>query len=129
MSSPSGSLRIDHWLHRCRFFKTRSQATAAVTGGHVRVNGERVKPGARVRENDRIDLVRDQLPYALTILAIPARRGPATEARACYAEDEAVNARRAGLIQALKQDRMLTPRTPGRPDKHTRRKLIRRQRG
>ena len=37
----SDSLRIDRWLFFCRFFKTRSKATAAVTGGHVRLNGER----------------------------------------------------------------------------------------
>lgn len=126
---PSTSLRIDLWLHRCRFFKTRSQASAAVTGGHVRLNGERIKPGARVQADDRIELVRDRLPYALTVLAMPARRGPAAEARACYAEDEAVAARRAARVEALKQDRLQAPRTAGRPDKHTRRELIKRQRG
>ena len=128
MNEDRQTLRIDLWLHRCRFFKTRSQATAAVSGGHVRLNGERTTPGARVKPNDRINLVRDRLSYALTVVAIPARRGPAAEARECYAEDEAVAAKRTEQIQTLKRDRMLTPRTAGRPDKHTRRKLIRRRR-
>lgn len=129
MSDAKQTLRIDLWLHRCRFFKTRSQATAAVTGGHVRVNGERTSPGTRVKPGDRIDLVKDRLPYAVNVVAHPARRGPAREARECYEEDEAVATRRAEQIQALKQDRLLTPRTAGRPDKHTRRKLIKRRRG
>ena len=52
----SDSLRIDRWLFFCRFFKTRSKATAAVTGGHVKLNGERASPGIRVSVGDRIEL-------------------------------------------------------------------------
>ena len=124
---PDG-LRIDKWLFHCRFFKTRSKATTAVTGGHVKLNGERPAPGVRVKVGDRIELVRDRLPYSLEVLAIPTRRGPATEAQACYAEDEEVVAERRHKIATLKQDRMLMPKTAGRPDKHTRRKLRERNR-
>jgi ribosome-associated heat shock protein Hsp15 len=125
----SDSLRIDRWLFFCRFFKTRSKASAAVTGGHVKLNGERPAAGARVKVGDHIELVRDRLPFAFEILAIPARRGPAAEARACYSEDEKVVAQRELKVAALKQDRMLMPKTAGRPDKHTRRKLRERGRG
>ena len=69
------SLRIDRWLFHCRFFKTRSKATAAVNGGHVRLNGERAAPGARVSVGDRIDLVRDRLPWTLEVLAIRLGEG------------------------------------------------------
>ena len=123
MPPPPETLRIDRWLYCCRFFKTRSKAAAAVTGGHVRLNGERPAPGVRVKVGDRIDLVRERLDYALTVTRIPGRRGPAAEARACYAEDEATVARRQAKTAALRQDRLLMPRTDGRPDKHTRRKL------
>ena len=125
----SESLRIDRWLFFCHFFKTRSKATAAVTGGHVRINGERAAPGARVQVGDRIELVRDRLPWSLDVTAIPSRRGPAPEARACYEEDVAVMQEREAKSAALKQDRMLMPRTAGRPDKRTRRKLRDRHRG
>ena len=125
----SDSLRIDRWLFFCRFFKTRSKATAAVTGGHVRLNGERAAPGVRVQVGDRIEIVRDRLPYSMEVTAIPSRRGPAPEARACYAEDEAVAKERELKTAALRQDRMLMPRTEGRPDKRTRRKLRDRGRG
>jgi len=117
------TLRIDRWLHCCRFFKTRSLAAAAVAGGHVRLNGERATPGKQVAVGDRIDLLRERLDYSLEVLAIPARRGPAAEAQACYAEDEAVVRARQAKIAALRQDRLLMPQTDGRPDKRTRRKL------
>ncbi|NCF63607.1 MAG: RNA-binding protein [Gammaproteobacteria bacterium] len=128
MEEDQNGLRIDLWLHRCRFFKTRGQATAAVLGGHVRLNGQRTSPGTRVKPDDRIDLIRDRLPYALSVIATPTRRGPAAEARACYEEDEAIAEQREEQIQALKKDRLLAPRTDGRPDKHTRRKLIKQRR-
>ena len=122
-------MRIDRWLFYCRFFKTRSRATAAVAGGHVRINGERATPGSRVKPGDRIDLVRERLHFALEVVAMPARRGPATEAQRCYREDEQSIRAREAQTAALKQDRMLMPKTDGRPDKHTRRKLIERNRG
>ena len=127
MPQPPDTLRIDRWLYVCRFFKTRSKATAAATGGHVRLNGERAAPGMRVKVGDHIDLVRERLDYSLTVTAIPARRGPAAEARACYAEDAAAVAQREAKTAALRQDRLLMPKTDGRPDKHTRRKLRQRR--
>ena len=123
MAPTADTLRIDRWLHCCRFFKTRSKASAAVAGGHVRLNGERAAPGSRVVVGDRIDLIRDRLDYSLEVLAIPARRGPAAEAQSCYVEDEASVAKRQARTEALRQDRLLMPRTDGRPDKRTRRKL------
>ncbi|MGB5630023.1 MAG: RNA-binding S4 domain-containing protein [Woeseiaceae bacterium] len=117
------SLRIDRWLFYCRFFKTRVRATEAVSGGHVKLNGERAAPGNRVSCGDRIDLVRERLAYSLEVVGIPSRRGPAVEAQACYVEDEETMKVRAEKLAVLKQDRMLMPKTDGRPDKHTRRQL------
>jgi ribosome-associated heat shock protein Hsp15 len=128
MSQASHSLRIDKWLFYCRFFKTRSKATDAVSGGHVRVNGERVAPGKPVQPGDRIELVRERLPYMLDVVAIPSRRGPASEANKCYVEDEETVRQRELKTSALKQDRLLMPKTEGRPDKHTRRRLRERSR-
>jgi ribosome-associated heat shock protein Hsp15 len=128
MSSSAVSLRIDRWLFYCRFFKTRSLATTAVAGGHVKVNGERTTPGSRVKCGDQIDLVRERLPYSLSVTGIPSRRGPAAEARKCFLEDEETVRQRELQAAALRQDRMLMPKTAGRPDKHTRRKLRTRNR-
>jgi ribosome-associated heat shock protein Hsp15 len=123
MADTQNTLRIDRWLYYCRFYKTRSKSSAAVTGGHVRLNGNRAAPANRVQIGDRIDLVLDRLDYSFEVLAIPGRRGPAREAQACYREDAASVAARQAKIEALRQDRLQMPRTDGRPDKRTRGKL------
>lgn len=89
----------------------------------MRLNGERAAPGSRVAIGDRIDLVRERCEYTFEVLAIPARRGPASEAQSCYFEDEASVRARQAKADALRHDRLLMPRTDGRPDKRTRRKL------
>ena len=116
-------MRIDKWLYHCRLFKTRTLAAKAVTAGHVKVNGERPTPGRRVKVGDRVDLMRERLPYGLEVLALPVRRGPAAEARNCYREDQEVARERDEQAAALRQDRQSMPRTDGRPDKRTRRLL------
>ena len=123
------SLRLDRWLWFTRFYKTRTAASAAVHGGHVRVNGETARTSFRVRVGDRIRLVRQQLTRELTVLALPARRGPAREAQACYEESPGSVARREQAVAELRRDRMQMPTTRGKPDKHTRRKLRDRNRG
>jgi len=99
-----------------------------VSGGHVKLNGERTTPGSRVKCGDRIDLVRERLAYSLNVTDIPRRRGPAAEAKKCYLEDEETVRQRELQSVALRQDRLLMPKTDGRPDKHTRRKLRTRNR-
>ncbi len=129
MNSSEDTLRIDRWLFYTRFYKTRTLAQASVTGGHVRINGERAVPGSRAKYGDIIDLVRQRIPFRVTVTGIPRRRGPAAEARACYAEAAADQQKRMALEEGLRQDRQLMPKTPGRPDKHTRRMLRQRNRG
>lgn len=48
--------RLDVWLWSVRLFKTRSIATNAVKGGHVRLNGDPVKPARDVKPGDRISV-------------------------------------------------------------------------
>jgi len=124
----ASSERIDKWLWFVRFFKTRVLATAAVQGGHVKVAGERVRAGYRVSPGMVISMTRDQLPYLLTVVLIPSRRGPAAEARACYLESEDSVRQRQEIANSIRRDRLQMPRTHGRPDKHTQRKLRERNR-
>jgi len=50
----AASARVDSWLWAVRVYKSRSQATAGVKAGHVRVNGERAKPATNVKTGDRV---------------------------------------------------------------------------
>jgi len=47
--------RVDVWLWAVRIYKTRSEATAACRGGHVRVNRGAAKASTQVKVGDRID--------------------------------------------------------------------------
>src|SRR5690625_7752396 len=53
MSGPE-STRVDRWVWAVRLAKTRSAATAACRGGHVRVNGKPIKPATLVRVGDEV---------------------------------------------------------------------------
>lgn len=119
------SLRIDKWLWFARFYKSRSQATAAVTGGLVHVNGERIKPSRAIHVDDRVTITRQELQLDVVITGLPVRRGPAPEARTHYVETPESIARR----EERRRIRAAMPAPPGRPDKHARRILrgLRRQ--
>jgi ribosome-associated heat shock protein Hsp15 len=117
--------RIDRWLWFVRFFKTRSLATEAVTSGRVKLNGARVKPAHEVRIHDGIELVRDRDTIELEVTALPTRRGPATEAQACYLETAASIARRAVQSEQRRLSAMSHSPPDSRPDKRERRQLDR----
>jgi ribosome-associated heat shock protein Hsp15 len=82
-------IRLDIWLWRARFFKTRSLAAATVSKGRIRITAggqtRRVdKPAALVRPGDRLTLPVNKRILQLDIRALGERRGPASEARALY---------------------------------------------
>lgn len=118
-----GGLRVDKWLWHARFFKTRAVAQQAVEGGHVQVNGDRVKAARPVRVGDRLRIVRGQERFEVEVTGLPARRGPAEEARTHYRETPESEAARATVREF---NRLTAPVHSGRPDKRERRELIRR---
>jgi ribosome-associated heat shock protein Hsp15 len=124
-------LRIDRWLWCARFYKSRSAAAEAVRGGHVRLNGQRVKPAHAVKIGDALQIVLGNGPERdVAIAAIPKRRGPAPEAAAAYVETTESIERRRKAAEERAARRSYVPPTVGKPDKRTRRLLLRaRQRG
>ncbi len=116
------SQRLDKWLWCARFHKTRALAVEAIQGGHVHVNGQRVKPSKAVRPGDRLRITRGGDTWEITITALADRRGPASEARTLYIEDETSRARREALRE---QRRLAAPRPEKRPDKRQRRRIVR----
>lgn len=121
--------RIDRWLWCARFFKTRSVAAQAVSGGKVHLNGERVKPAHAVRVGDRIGVVIGGTLAEFDVVALPVRRGPAIEAQACYREPAVSIERRMKHREAQRLADLSRPRPDARPDKRDRRRLLRFQRG
>ena len=118
--TPTAELRIDKWLWFTRFFKSRSQATDAVAGGLVHLNGERIKPARCVRVDDRLVITREQQRFEVVVTALPRRRGPAPEARRHYEE----TAESLALREQQQERSRLAIAPDGRPDKHAR-KLLR----
>jgi len=119
------SLRIDRWLFAVRLYKSRSLAAAAVNGGKVHVNGERVKPSRALRPGDRVSLTRGAVDFDCEVTALPVRRGPAREAVQCYRESPESIARREAFAQRMRLSAAFAPRPEGRPDKHERQALRR----
>jgi ribosome-associated heat shock protein Hsp15 len=116
------ALRVDKWLWCARFFRTRSLAQAAVEGGHVQINDDRVKSSRAVRIGDRLRIQRDQECFEIEVTGIPGRRGPASEARAHYRETAESEAAR---LRARELRRFTTAGPARRPDKRDRRELVR----
>ena len=80
-------MRIDRFLFFIRLVKSRTLAQAVVDAGHVRIDGIRVdKPSEGVREGSIVALPLHGKVRIIRVLALPERRGPASEARTCYEE-------------------------------------------
>jgi len=83
------SCRVDVWLWRARFVKTRSLAAALVEQGSVRLThqGRQVrldKPSRCVRPGDDLVFSLNERVTAVRVEAVGERRGPPPEARALY---------------------------------------------
>ena len=82
-------MRIDRFLFFIRLAKSRTLAQGIIEQGHVRIDGKRVEnPSDQVEAGSLIALPLHGQVRVLRVLALPARRGPATEARTCYEEIE-----------------------------------------
>ena len=122
-------VRIDRWLWAARFFKSRSAATEAVGGGHVRVNGARAKPSREVAVGDRLEIRRSAQEWTVHVRALADRRGPATAAAALYEETRQSAAAREQRRLEAKASRPIGADLGARPTKRDRRRLDALRRG
>jgi ribosome-associated heat shock protein Hsp15 len=81
--------RIDVWLWRARFFKTRSLASRVIEEGGVRLvraetRGPVDKPSRAVRRGDVLTFAQGSKWVAVRVEALGERRGPAAEAQGLY---------------------------------------------
>jgi len=115
--------RLDKWLWAARFFKTRRLATEAVQGGHVHVNGVRVKPARPILVNDELVITKGLFKFTIHVLELSDKRGSATIAQQLYKETDASIKRREDLNLQRKNQTIAAP--VKRPDKRERAKIIR----
>ncbi len=116
-------VRIDKWLWAARFFKTRSLAARAVTGGHVHINGARVKAARPVQPGDRVHIRRGEEEFTVTVQALSGKRGPAKVAVTLYEETEESIAAREIAREERRLIRARAAHPDRRPDKRQRRQI------
>ena len=120
MSETSARQRIDKWLFFARIAKSRTLAQDWVEGGHVSVNGEKVRrSSAEVKPGDVLEVLVERRTYILVVKAPGSRRGPYEEARLLYDDQSPPPEKLTPYEQAQ--------RAPGagRPEKKDRRALDR----
>ena len=118
-------VRLDKWLWAARFFKTRSLAAEAVSGGKVHVNEIRSKPARPVHVGDTLSIRRGPYEFVVRVCALSSQRGPAKRAALLYEETPESVQRRETLAAQAKARTLDAPRPDRRPSKRDRRRIIR----
>jgi ribosome-associated heat shock protein Hsp15 len=125
MTDSIEKVRVDKWLWAARFFKTRSMATDAVTGGKIEINGERAKPAKLVQPGDELRIRIGQFEHVVNVRDLGERRGPASVAATLYEETEDSKKKRAELAAQLRVSPWTVDPGYGRPTKKERRTMDR----
>jgi len=116
-------VRIDKWLWAARFFKTRSLATDAVSGGRVQVNNTRVKPAKEIRCGDIVVVRVGPVRRTVEVTGLSDRRGSAAVAATLYTESAESVAEREQAAIERRLARPIGADLGARPTKLDRRRL------
>ncbi|MFI9649760.1 RNA-binding S4 domain-containing protein [Streptomyces sp. NPDC052040] len=114
------SVRVDSWIWSVRLVKTRSVGSTACRGGHVRVNGERVKPAHSLRIGDEVRLRHEGRERVVVVKRLIRKRVGAPVAVQCYVDNSPPPPPRDAVAPAGIRDR-----GAGRPTKRDRREMER----
>lgn len=115
------SVRVDAWIWSVRLTRTRALAAAACRGGHVRVNGDRVKPAASVRPGDEVRLRDAGRERIVVVTRVVRKRVGASVAAECFIDNSPPPPPREEVAAVAG----LRDRGTGRPTKRDRRELER----
>ena len=114
--SAQGRARIDTWLKLVCLFKHRADATEACKGGKVKINGNRVKPAAAVKEDDVVEFYDGGDHYRRVVVKqIPASNVSKEAARTMYLDETPA--------QQKVEMTVMRDRGTGRPTKKDRREI------
>ena len=125
MSDGAEKLRLDKWLWAARFFKTRSLAKAAIEGGKVQLDGQRVKVSKEILVGDELKIRQGWDEKVVRVLALSDQRRGAPEASLLYEETPESVARREAEAAARKAAGGMRERPERRPTKKQRRQIHR----
>lgn len=85
MAEPGGAMRVDRFLWFARLAKTRSFAQQVAEARHLRIDGRVIdRAHAPVRIGNVLTFPLHGRVRVVRVEALPPRRGPPVEARACY---------------------------------------------
>ncbi|MDH6708010.1 ribosome-associated heat shock protein Hsp15 [Kitasatospora sp. MAA19] len=118
MAEHEGSVRVDSWIWSVRLARTRALAAAACRAGHVRVNGERVKPAQALRPGDEVRVREEGYERVVVVRKLIRKRVGATVAAECLIDNSPPRPPREVVVAAGERDR-----GAGRPTKRERRDL------
>ncbi|MFD4597526.1 RNA-binding S4 domain-containing protein [Streptomyces sp. NPDC058464] len=118
--APGENVRIDSWIWAVRLIKTRSMGATACKGGHVQVNGERVKPSHSVRVGDEVRVRNEGWERVVIVKRLIRKRVGAPVAAVCYIDNSPPPPPREAFSPIGIRDR-----GTGRPTKRDRRELER----
>ncbi len=120
-----GKLRLDKWLWAARFFKTRSLAKAAIEGGKVHLDGQRVKVSREIQVGDRLQVRQGWDERVVEVIALSDQRRGAPEAQLLYRETQDSIEKREAAAAARKAAGGMIDRPASRPTKKQRRQIHR----
>lgn len=121
----NNKLRLDKWLWAARFFKTRSLAKAAIEGGKVQLDGNRVKVSKEISVGDQLRIRQGWDEKDIEVLALSDQRRGAPDAQSLYRESADSIARREETAAARKAAGGMIERPAKRPTKKQRRQIHR----
>ena len=110
--------RVDRWLWAVRLYHTRSLATDACRGGHVRINGTSAKPASNVRVGDRVEVRQGERRRIVEVVRVIDRRVGAPISASCLVDHSPARPPAELAAPALVRDA-----STGRPTKKDRRRI------
>ncbi|MFJ8741109.1 RNA-binding S4 domain-containing protein [Embleya sp. NBC_00888] len=117
-TTDEGTVRVDSWIWSVRLTKTRSLAAAACKAGHVRVNGDKVKPAQSIRIGDEVRVRQDGHERIVVVKRIVRKRVGPPVAAECLIDNSPPPPPREEVVVVARRDR-----GAGRPTKRDRRVL------